>query len=44
LLPAPTPTYNLRSLADSLEHEETWWERYRRDVLMGAEAAVAELE
>lgn len=46
LLPAPTPTYsyNLRSLADSLEHEETWWERYRRDVLMGAEAAVAELD
>ena len=41
LLPAPTPTYsyNLRSLADSLEHEETWWERYRRDVLMGAEAS-----
>lgn len=42
--PPPPPTYNLRSLADSLDPEETWWERYRRDVLVGADAVVAELE
>ena len=40
---AAASTYTLRSLAEGLENEETWWERYRRDVLKGA-AGVAEVE
>ena len=38
--------YSLRSMVEGLHDEESWWERYSRDVLHGAagSALVAELE
>ena len=38
------PPYHIQALGNSMAHEDTWWECYRRDVLLTSGPSVLELE